>query len=73
MHQLSRRRCLGGTGAVAASAVAAPCILAMPGALAQDKPAELIVRAWGGVWVEALERASPSRSPRRPASPSATT
>ncbi len=23
--------------------------------LAQDKPAELIVRAWGGVWVESLE------------------
>ena len=24
--------------------------------MAQDKPAELIVRAWGGVWVEALEK-----------------
>ncbi len=51
----TRRRFLGGTGAVAASAIAAPYILKYRGALAQDKPAELIVRAWGGVWVESLD------------------
>jgi putative spermidine/putrescine transport system substrate-binding protein len=39
----------------AAGALAAPLAWRRP-ALAQDKPAELIVRAWGGVWVEALEK-----------------
>jgi putative spermidine/putrescine transport system substrate-binding protein len=50
-----RRRFLGGAGALAAGAIAAPTILKYRGALAQDKPAELIVRAWGGVWVESLD------------------
>ncbi len=36
------------------------------------KPAEIIVRAWGGVWVDSAEgRRLRSRSPRRPALPSA--
>ena len=46
--QLSRRSLL------AATAVA-PFVWRRS-AMAQDKPAELIVRAWGGVWVEALEK-----------------
>ena len=41
--------------------------------MAQDKPAELIVRAWGGVWVEALEKGVSKPFTERPASPSATT
>ena len=52
---LPRRRFLGGASAVAASAIAAPTILKYRGALAQDKPGELIVRAWGGVWVDSLD------------------
>ena len=47
--QLSRRTLLAATG------LAAP-LAWRRSALAQDKPAELIVRAWGGVWVEALEK-----------------
>ena len=50
--QLSRRRLLASTAAGAGLA-AAPWLR---GVAAQDKPAELIVRAWGGVWVEALEK-----------------
>ncbi|HEX6010197.1 MAG TPA: PotD/PotF family extracellular solute-binding protein [Geminicoccaceae bacterium] len=50
--QLSRRRLLAATAAGAGLA-AAPWLR---GVAAQDKPAELIVRAWGGVWVEALEK-----------------
>jgi putative spermidine/putrescine transport system substrate-binding protein len=51
---LSRRRLLG-AAAVSTSLAAAPFVWRRP-ALAQDKPSELIVRAWGGVWVEALEK-----------------
>jgi putative spermidine/putrescine transport system substrate-binding protein len=50
--QLSRRRLLAATANGAGLAVA-PWVR---GTAAQDKPAELIVRAWGGVWVEALEK-----------------
>ncbi|HEX6010645.1 MAG TPA: extracellular solute-binding protein, partial [Geminicoccaceae bacterium] len=50
--QLSRRRLLAATAAGAGLA-AAPWVRSTA---AQDKPAELIVRAWGGVWVEALEK-----------------
>jgi putative spermidine/putrescine transport system substrate-binding protein len=53
---LPRRRFLGSASALAASAIAAPALLKYRGALAQDKPAELIVRAWGGVWVESLDQ-----------------
>ena len=52
--QLSRRLLLASTAA-GAGLVAAPFVWRRP-AMAQDKPAELIVRAWGGVWVEALEK-----------------
>jgi putative spermidine/putrescine transport system substrate-binding protein len=49
--QLSRRRLLGAGAGLAA----APFVWRR--ALAQEqKPAELIVRAWGGVWVEALDK-----------------
>ena len=51
--RLSRRRLLAATAAGTGLA-AAPWLGRQP-AMAQDKPAELIVRAWGGVWVEALE------------------
>jgi putative spermidine/putrescine transport system substrate-binding protein len=51
---LSRRRLLGATAA-GAGLVAAPALWRR--AAAQEaKPNELIVRAWGGVWVEALEK-----------------
>ncbi len=48
----SRRRFL----AAGTAALAAPYVLRLPRALAQDKPAELIVRAWGGVWQEAIDK-----------------
>ncbi len=51
--RLPRRRFLTST---AATAIAAPYLLRLPRALAQEKPAEIIVRAWGGVWVEALKK-----------------
>jgi len=41
---------------IAATTLAAPTILKFHGALAQDKPATLNVRSWGGVWLEALRR-----------------
>lgn len=50
--QLSRRTLLA---ASATTGLAAPLVWRRS-AVAQDKPAELIVRAWGGVWVEALEK-----------------
>ncbi len=49
---LSRRHFLGAS----AAAIAAPHVLRVPRVRAQEKPAELIVRAWGGVWQEALDR-----------------
>ena len=52
MPQLKRRRLLQAGSA----AVAAPFVLRHRHALAQDKPSELIVRAWGGVWVESLAK-----------------
>ena len=52
--QLSRRRLLASTAA-GAGLVAVPLGWRRP-AMAQDRPAELIVRAWGGVWVEALDK-----------------
>ncbi len=47
---IGRRRLLQ-TAALGGAAISAPWVWRKP-ALAQDKPAELIVRAWGGVWVE---------------------
>jgi putative spermidine/putrescine transport system substrate-binding protein len=47
---MGRRQLLG----TAAAAAAAPFVWRP--AAAQEKPAELIVRAWGGVWVESLEK-----------------
>lgn len=53
-QELSRRRLLAATAAGAGLGLA-PWAWRRP--LAQEeKPAELIVRAWGGVWVEALEK-----------------
>lgn len=51
-HHTSRRRLLG-TGAALAAGVAMPAVLR---AQEPPKPAELIVRAWGGVWVESLKK-----------------
>jgi putative spermidine/putrescine transport system substrate-binding protein len=48
---MGRRQLLG---TAAAAAAAAPFVWRP--AAAQEKPAELIVRAWGGVWVESLEK-----------------
>ncbi|WMS43712.1 PotD/PotF family extracellular solute-binding protein [Acuticoccus sp. MNP-M23] len=49
MTKLTRRTVLAGTAAGAS-------VLAMPSILrAQDKPSELIVRAWGGAWGDALK------------------
>lgn len=50
--RVSRRRLMAATAAGSALA-AAPW--ALRPAAAQEKPGELIVRAWGGVWVESLE------------------
>ncbi|MFO1070499.1 MAG: PotD/PotF family extracellular solute-binding protein [Geminicoccaceae bacterium] len=52
---LPRRRFLGTAAAAGAGLVASPYVLRRP-AVAQDKPKELIVRAWGGVWVDSLEK-----------------
>jgi putative spermidine/putrescine transport system substrate-binding protein len=52
--RLGRRRFLQSTTLIAGGALAAPAILKYGKAMAQDKPAEIIVRAWGGVWLESL-------------------
>ncbi len=49
-----RRRLLQAAG-LGTTALATPWLW-RKSALAQDKPSELIVRAWGGVWVEALDK-----------------
>ncbi|WP_159709617.1 ABC transporter substrate-binding protein [Geminicoccus flavidas] len=51
--RIGRRMALAGTGALLGTAM-----LARPGFAqdAPDKPAELIVRAWGGVWADALDK-----------------
>lgn len=49
-----RRRLLQAAG-LGTTALATPWLWRRP-ALAQDKPKELIVRAWGGVWVDSLDR-----------------
>jgi len=58
------RRQLLKTSAAAGTVLAAPSIL---WAAEPAKPAELIVRAWGGPWVEALKNgvSDPSRFDRR--------
>jgi putative spermidine/putrescine transport system substrate-binding protein len=50
--QLSRRRFLAGTASLAGAST-----LGLSSAFAQEpeKPAEIIVRAWGGSWVDALK------------------
>jgi putative spermidine/putrescine transport system substrate-binding protein len=49
--QLPRRRFLAGAAALGT----VPWLPGRP-ALAQEKPAEIIVRAWGGVWVGSLDK-----------------
>ncbi|WP_157014671.1 ABC transporter substrate-binding protein [Mesorhizobium xinjiangense] len=55
-YPLDRRRFLRGTAATGAAA--GLTALGLPHALAQEpeKPGEIIVRAWGGSWVESLEK-----------------
>ncbi|MBX6322112.1 MAG: extracellular solute-binding protein [Rhodospirillaceae bacterium] len=48
--RLSRRRFLAGTAAIGAAAVTRRAFAAEP-----PKPSELIVRAWGGVWGDAIK------------------
>jgi len=56
---ISRRRLLAGTGGMAVLAAAGAVL---PGSLRRalaadvEKPRELIVRAWGGVWVDSLKQ-----------------
>ncbi len=52
--RVSRRRILV---SAAAAPLAAPAILTARSALAQDKPRELKVRTWGGIWLESLQKA----------------
>ena len=54
---LPRRRLLAGAGAVGAAGALGGTSLLSRLARAQDveKPEEIIVRAWGGVWVESLD------------------
>ncbi len=47
---------MGSAAGIAASTLAAPAILTPGAALAQDKPRELKVRTWGGVWLESLQK-----------------
>lgn len=47
---VTRRRFLATSGIAAASTIAMPALLR-----AQEKPDEIIVRAWGGAWGEALK------------------
>ncbi len=49
-HSITRRSLLAGVG------LAAPAVLSFRGALAQDKPRELKVRTWGGIWLESLRK-----------------
>ncbi len=51
---IGRRRLLQ-TAALGGAAIGAPWVWRKP-AFAQDKPAEIIVRAWGGVWVDSLDQ-----------------
>jgi putative spermidine/putrescine transport system substrate-binding protein len=51
---IGRRRLLQ-TAALSGAGIAAPWIW-RKAAMAQDKPAEIIVRAWGGVWVDSLDQ-----------------
>lgn len=52
--RVGRRRLLQ-AAALGSAAIAAPWVWRRA-ALAQDKPAEIIVRAWGGVWVDSLDQ-----------------
>lgn len=52
---LSRRKLLGGIAAVGALAGASTIGLPRARAAEPDKPAEIIVRAWGGSWVDSLK------------------
>ena len=57
-RHLTRRHLLRSSAASAAAAALAGVALPARRAWAQapEKPAEIIVRAWGGVWVESLDR-----------------
>src|SRR5690348_18308058 len=54
-HRVSRRKFLEGAAAI--GSVAGLSTLGVGRALADEpaKPAEIVVRAWGGVWVDALK------------------
>jgi putative spermidine/putrescine transport system substrate-binding protein len=55
--RLSRRRLLATAGRAAAASLAGASLWRPAPASAQmEKPAELIVRAWGGVWVDSLDQ-----------------
>ena len=52
---MSRRRLLGTGGAFALSALSMPATVGSSKA-SQEKPKELKVRSWGGIWEESLRR-----------------
>src|SRR5919108_276529 len=52
---LGRRRFLTASAAVGVAAASGLAVPRFAFSVEPEKPAELIVRAWGGVWVEALE------------------
>lgn len=70
---LDRRRFLQSAGAFAAAAGTTSLGLSRAFAEEPAKPKELIVRAWGGSWVEALKAGVSDPFTARPAFPSVTT
>jgi putative spermidine/putrescine transport system substrate-binding protein len=56
LFELSRRRLLGGAAALGSATALSGLGLGRAWAQEPEKPAEIIVRAWGGSWVESLKR-----------------
>ncbi len=56
LFELSRRRLLGGAAAFGSAAGLSALGLSRAFAQEPEKPAEIIVRAWGGSWVDSLKK-----------------
>ena len=54
-RKLNRRSLLKASAAVGATGLASVSMPSILRAAEPDKPSELIIRAWGGPWVEALK------------------
>src|SRR5919112_1387862 len=56
LFELSRRRLLSGGAALASAAALSSIGVGRAFAQEPEKPAEIIVRAWGGSWVDSLKK-----------------